>query len=115
MTDNNQGEAVERIIKHNTTDNKKLIEEAAKAIQALDFPDHGIGWDESTEYGREYYRESARAALAVFEKALTPTDDERFVKSFSGWDADEVARYPHAAAEAIHKLRERLLAGGVRD
>lgn len=68
--------------------NEKLIEEAAKAIQALDFPDHGIGWDESTEY----YRESARAALAVFEKAHTPTDDEREALRVAspvtwGWDA----------------------------
>lgn len=31
MTNNNQGAAVERISKHNTTDNEKLIEEAASA------------------------------------------------------------------------------------
>lgn len=48
-------------------DRKKLIEDAAKAICAF-------------EAGPEYWRtfiEHAEAALAVFEGAYTPTDDER--------------------------------------
>ncbi|MCK2034467.1 hypothetical protein [Microbacterium sp. KSW4-4] len=40
-----------------------------------------------------------------------PTDDEREaeVKSYSGWDADEVARYPRIVADVIEQLRTRLL------
>lgn len=40
---------------------------------------------------------------------MTDNEREAQVKSYSGWDADEVARYPHAAAEVIERLRKRLL------
>lgn len=46
------------------TDNEKLIEDAAKAIHEALLAKGG-------------YRGGAEAALAVFEKAHTPTDDER--------------------------------------
>lgn len=36
-------------------------------------------------------------------------ESEREAESFSGWDADEVARYPRMAAEVIERLRSRLL------
>lgn len=63
--------------------NEKLIEEAAKAIYALD-PDRQA-WDgdaygflePGAERGRKRAIAQAGAALAVFEKAHTPTDDER--------------------------------------
>ena len=49
--------------------NERLIEEAAKAIADLqNFAAPG-----------SFERRQARAALAVFEKAHTPTDDEREV------------------------------------
>ncbi|QOC59431.1 hypothetical protein SEA_LIFES_108 [Microbacterium phage Lifes] len=84
--------------------NERLIEEAAKAVEKV--PYHA--WHDVTRAGA---REIARATLAVFEKAHTPTDDEREaeVKSYSGWDADEVARYPRVAADVIEQLRTRLL------
>ena len=74
---------------------EKLIEEAAKAIIEVKYPD--IGWGTLSESAREPYRKQARAAFAVFEKAyakeldtstepvkngadslhVAPTDDER--------------------------------------
>jgi len=54
--------------------NEKLIEEAAKAIwSATD----ALTWEQTSEDMRESCRVEARAALAVFEKAHTPTGDER--------------------------------------
>lgn len=56
-------------------DNEKLIEEAAKAIMEAS---HGEGeWEFRELIEEELYLRRARAALAVFEKAHTPTDDER--------------------------------------
>lgn len=54
--------------------NEKLIEEAAKAIYETSVD---LKFEEADEWNREITREEARAALAVFEKAHTPTDDER--------------------------------------
>lgn len=57
------------------TDNEKLIEEAAKAIMEAS---HGEGeWEFREPMEEELYLRRARAALAVFEKAHTPSDDER--------------------------------------
>ena len=62
------------------TDNKKLVEEAAKAID----PGAWYGgvaydprWAGEAEHRRIAARRQAHSAFAVFEKALTPTDDER--------------------------------------
>lgn len=55
--------------------NEKLIEEAAKAM--ADGEHNVLGWRGHSEDEREWYRKDAAIALAVFEKALTPTDDER--------------------------------------
>jgi hypothetical protein len=55
------------------TNDPKLIEEAAKAIYVERWGS-GAGWERGS---RKPYRKQARAALAVFEKAHTPTDDER--------------------------------------
>lgn len=53
--------------------NEKLIEEAAKAIwSATD----ALTWEQTSEDMRNSCRVEARAAMAVFEKAHTPTDDE---------------------------------------
>lgn len=52
-----------------------------------------------------------RERAKVFEQAHTPTDDEKFVKSFGGWTPDEVALYPRAAAEVIERLRSRVIDG----
>lgn len=51
--------------------NDKLIEEAAKALYFEDCGVAALGDD------AEPFREMARAAFAVFEKAHAPTDDER--------------------------------------
>ena len=69
------------------TDNKKLIEEAAKAIFAEEQCDRHQkrnaasvteNWEGRLgDADKDEYRSFARAALAVFEKAHTPTDDER--------------------------------------
>jgi len=57
------------------TDNEKLIEDVAKAIMEAS---HGEGeWEFREPMEEELYLRRARAALAVFEKAHTPTDDER--------------------------------------
>lgn len=61
------------------TDREKLIEEAAKAMHGDDI-DKGRAGDDYTSMNLEtldWYRDNARAALAVFEKAHTPTEDER--------------------------------------
>lgn len=55
--------------------NEKLIEEAAKAIFEVNNRQDMTQWPRSSY--QAVYRERARAALAVFEKAHTPTDDER--------------------------------------
>lgn len=57
------------------TNNEKLIEEAAKAIRDVRF-NHTLP---HAHRGGSMWTDSdlARAALAVFEKAHTPTDDER--------------------------------------
>lgn len=52
-------------------DRKALIKEAAKAMVALA---PGENWEDCDQ---EWYLRDAAAALAVFEKAHTPTDDER--------------------------------------
>lgn len=92
------------------TDNEKLIEDAAKAIYALD-PDRQA-WDgdaygflePGAERGRKRAIAQAAVALAVFEKAHTPTDDERgdligaasaAFKARGGapdWEEDAIAR-----------------------
>jgi len=53
--------------------NEKLIEEAAKAIVEVEYPD--IAWGLLNEKRKEFRRRQARATLAVFEKAHTPADD----------------------------------------
>lgn len=58
-------------------DRKQLIEDAAKAMY---FEDCGVA---ALEDDAEPFREMARVALAVFEGAYTPTDDEREAL----WDA----------------------------
>lgn len=57
------------------TDREKLIEKAAKAM--ADGEHNVLGWRGHSEDEREWYRKDAAIALAVFEEALTPTDDER--------------------------------------
>jgi len=70
------------------TNNKKLIEEAA---QAMANAPHAEGWAAFTENEQEWYRKDAAVALAVFEKALTPTGEERETVAVAsrdtwGWD-----------------------------
>lgn len=59
-----------------TNDSKReeLIEEAAKAIYETSVD---LKFEDADEWNREIVRDEARAALAVFEQAHTPTDDER--------------------------------------
>ena len=58
---------------------EELIEEAAKAIQSAHHPTTGAipGWYSEEDAWRETYRAFSRSALAVFEKAQAPADDER--------------------------------------
>lgn len=103
---------------HRNDARMSLIEAAAKAIHALDQNQSGISWDESTEFGRDWYRADARAALAVFEgahaeanvsnrgvsdispeqmsvSAPSPTDDERIAL------LEKIKLAGHAMAEAM--------------
>ena len=59
------------------------------------------------------YAHAILRALERFEEANTPTRDERvsiasLIRSFEGWSADEVARFPQAASAVIADLTERL-------
>lgn len=54
------------------TSKQELIEEAAKALYRANWGD-----EFTFEEDREHWVNQARAALAVFEQAHTPTDDER--------------------------------------
>lgn len=81
---------------------ERLIEEAAKAIEKV--PYHA--WHDVT---REGARELARTALAVFEKAHAPTDDERVLSTviedaIERWGDEyptpQVATYVSAAVRA---------------
>ncbi|QEA30407.1 hypothetical protein FGL91_18750 [Microbacterium sp. CBA3102] len=85
------------------TDREKLIWEAAKAMHGDDI-DKGRAGDDYTSMNLEtldWYRDNARAALAVFEKAHTPTDDER-----EAWRDEAIRRYPHA--EVAKYMRQAL-------
>lgn len=54
---------------------EKLIEEAASAIHSV--AESGASWLDARMADKAQHRAEARAAFAVFEKAHTPTDDER--------------------------------------
>lgn len=59
-------------------DNEKLIEEAAKAIYGTRDDAYDLDeWGQLDRVQQERYICDARAALAVFEKAHIPTDNER--------------------------------------
>lgn len=58
----------------NPTDSEKLIDEAAKAMFEVD---QKMPWPMESTASLTDFKDMARAALAVFEKAHTPTDDER--------------------------------------
>lgn len=62
----------------------ELIEKAAKAIG--DASEDG-NWLQMDEVLREWCRRDARAALAVFEAAQKPTDDERVYAYREGYDS----------------------------
>ena len=74
QTGNNKPNEAEALAFHLSA-NEKLIEEAAKAM--ADGEHNVLGWRGHSEDEREWYRKDAAIALAVFENALTPTDDER--------------------------------------
>lgn len=92
------------------TDNEKLIEEAARAILASE----GIGPEEDGTYWGEATWpnavKDARTAFAVFERAHTPTDDERealervLLTSFDYADIDP----------SVRELSDAILAAGFR-
>ena len=69
------------------TDNEKLIEEARVAFtEAWDAEDRRIeNWDRDARGTHSRSRAGIRAALAVFQKARTPTDDEREALG-AAWD-----------------------------
>lgn len=82
------------------TTREELIEEAAKAIFGVNNRLDSTQWPRSSY--QAVYRERARAALAVFEKAHAPTDDEREAldRAVRGvtWNA---SNYPHRAQPHI--------------
>lgn len=73
------------IIRQSVVD-EKLIEEAAIAIHSV--AESGASWFDARMADKAQHRSEARAVLAVFEKALTPTDDKREVDALCGdWPA----------------------------
>ena len=56
---------------------EKLIEEAAATIAVSELVRTHRTWGDLIEPQKDEYRRVARATLAVFEKAHTPTEDER--------------------------------------
>lgn len=101
------------------TSRDDLIEEAAKAILddydgcferlAGTDPEEPLSTDEEDA---EFWRKRARVALAVFDQAHAPTDDERptieLARSIASWDqgAEATNRIPHWAANLAMHLRE---------
>jgi len=83
------------------TDREKLIEEAAKAILVASHGEDYDEWESSLE--RELYRKRARAALAVFDKAHTPTDDER--QQLDDIMAEADGYWPPARALILERFR----------
>lgn len=84
------------------TDNEKLIEEAAKAIYETRDDAYDLDvWEQLDRTQQERYVCDARAALAVFQKAHTPTGNER-----KAWRDEAIRRYPHA--EVAKYMRQAL-------
>lgn len=90
------------------TDNEKLIEEAAKAIYEAQVEESTCG-------------DLARAALAVFEKAHTPTDDERGALARAQWDTpvnvitwDELTEMAESGDGDYRETRDYALAAAGR-
>lgn len=87
-------------------DNEKLIEEAAKAIRGVRTVTFR-GEDGYLSVGSADSETIARAALAVFEKAHTPTDDER--EALRG-EAEKVQRAAWAEIHDAQVERARIIA-----
>lgn len=79
-------------------DREALIEEAAKAMY---FEDCGVA---ALEDDAEPFREMARVALAVFEQAHAPTDDERW----EAWRRGMPGNYWYDRAQEAEALIEKL-------
>lgn len=119
-------------------DNEKLIEKAAKEIIEADDTFEWDGVEDANAYANNWSHALARAALAVFEKAHTPTDDEReamaeaaypsrpfhetgvtpWPQSFrdaflSGWDARNRQGEP-SDAQALLSIRDDIVRNGGR-
>lgn len=62
-------------------DREKLVEETARAIFEVEYPDHTF--TQLGEAARAFRIQQARAALSVFEKALAEPSDAQFVRP--GW------------------------------
>lgn len=91
-----------------TTDNEKLIEEAAKAVHS----------EHKNVLNLRDSERVARTALVVFEKALTPTDDEREDEHQAQMIAFETAKLearnsmrhdPHVWHEALEDALDKVL------
>ena len=67
---------------------ERLVEEAAKAMYFEDCGVAALGDD------AEPFREMARAAFAVFEKAHAPTDDAIRQAKREAWNEADLAHYP---------------------
>ncbi|GAA1149341.1 hypothetical protein F6W69_10560 [Microbacterium oxydans] len=87
------------------TDNKKLIEEAKTGLAAFD-EYWGNGGPVDAAYGLPW--EMIRRLLAVFEKALTPTDDERETAVSRAYNAvtgqDDETWNPDKTLDALNEL-----------
>ena len=74
---------------------EELIEEAAKAMHRAVYGG-SITWPDTGKHIRDQWMAVARPALAVFEQAHTPTDDE-LLDTYR----DAVARIAKEAAESV--------------
>lgn len=99
------------------TDREELIEEAAEAFGGLTSPTYGAapGWERAEVY------EGVTRVLAVFEKAHTPTDDERealarIVKDIAiKWGGPSMAEFADTPPIRKHyATADAILAAGFR-
>lgn len=87
---------------------QELVEEAA---QAMANAPHAASWDAHTKDERNWYRKDAAIALAVFDKAHAPTDDEREV--LGQMIADHLTGFPGARPDEDDlEMADLILAAG---
>lgn len=94
-------------------DREALIEEAAKAILTASHGEDYGDWEGPLE--RELYVKRARAALAVFEQAHTPTDDEQEALAITDAEWREFQAIPEQGYSHRHWVDARIGERVMRD